>query len=123
MSEGKSPTQPEFELRELAGIYEARGLSAQLAAEVARELTERDALGSHARDELGITEVATARPVQAALTSAATFAVGAALPLLSILIAPGAAVIPTVAVAAPLWGSAWSERAPAAPVRRAECCE
>ena len=60
-------TQPEFELRELAGIYEARGLSAQLAAEVARELTERDALGSHARDELGITEVATARPVQAAL--------------------------------------------------------
>ena len=93
-------TQPEFELRELAGIYEARGLSAQLAAEVARELTERDALGSHARDELGITEVATARPVQAALTSAATFAVGAALPLLSILAAPDGAVIPTVAIAA-----------------------
>jgi VIT1/CCC1 family predicted Fe2+/Mn2+ transporter len=93
-------TQPEFELRELAGIYEARGLSAQLAGEVARELTERDALGSHARDELGITEVATARPVQAALTSAATFAVGAALPLLSILAAPDGAVIPTVAIAA-----------------------
>ena len=85
--------QPEFELRELAGIYEARGLSKQLAAEVARELSERDALASHARDELGITEVATARPVQAALTSAATFAVGAALPLLSILIAPGGVVI------------------------------
>ena len=93
-------TQPEFELRELAGIYEARGLSAQLAAEVARELTERDALGSHARDELGISEISTARPVQAALTSAATFAVGAALPLLSILAAPGGAVIPTVAIAA-----------------------
>jgi VIT1/CCC1 family predicted Fe2+/Mn2+ transporter len=92
--------QPEFELRELAGIYEARGLSKQLAAEIARELTKRDALGSHARDELGITEVATARPVQAALTSAATFAVGAALPLLSILIAPGGAVIPTVSLAA-----------------------
>ena len=92
--------QPEFELRELAGIYEARGLSKQLAAEVARELSERDALGSHARDELGITEVATARPVQAALTSAATFAVGAALPLLSTLIAPGGVVIPTVAVVA-----------------------
>ncbi len=55
-------TQPEFERRELAGIYQARGLSKQLAAEVARDLTERDALGSHARDELGITEVATARP-------------------------------------------------------------
>jgi len=92
--------QPEFELRELAGIYEARGLSKQLAAEVARELSERDALASHARDELGITEVATARPVQAALTSAATFAVWAALPLLSILIAPGGVVIPTVAVTA-----------------------
>ena len=93
-------TQPEFELRELAGIYEARGLSAQLAAEVARELTARDALGSHARDELGITEVATARPVQAALTSAATFAVGAAVPLLSIFVAPANAVILTVAVTA-----------------------
>jgi vacuolar iron transporter family protein len=93
-------TQPEFELRELAGIYEARGLSEDLAAAVARELTEHDALGSHARDELGINEVATARPVQAALTSAATFAVGAALPLVSILVAPGGAAIPTVAVAA-----------------------
>ena len=91
-------TQPEFELRELAGIYEARGLSAQLAAEVARELTARDALGSHARDELGITQVATARPVQAALTSAATFAVGAAVPLLSIFVAPANDVILTVAV-------------------------
>jgi VIT1/CCC1 family predicted Fe2+/Mn2+ transporter len=93
-------TDPAFELAELAAIYEARGLSKGLAAAVARELTERDALGSHARDELGITEVATARPIQAALTSAATFAAGAALPLASVLVAPAGAVIPTVAAAA-----------------------
>lgn len=63
---------PEAELAELAAIYRARGLSAELAREVARELTAKDALGSHLRDELGITEVSTARPMQAALASAAS---------------------------------------------------
>ena len=92
--------EPESELRELAGIYEARGLSSRLAEEVARELTRHDALAAHARDELGITEIASARPVQAALTSAATFAAGASLPLLSILVAPDGAVAATVFVAA-----------------------
>ncbi|MGZ8412771.1 MAG: VIT1/CCC1 transporter family protein [Gemmatirosa sp.] len=72
---------PDLELRELQGIYVARGLDPDLALRVAEQLTERDALGAHARDELGITEAQAARPIQAALASAATFAVGAALPL------------------------------------------
>ncbi len=72
---------PAGELRELAGIYEARGLSKALAQQVAEELTAKDALGAHARDELGIMEQHRARPLQAALASAGTFAVGAALPL------------------------------------------
>ena len=67
---------------ELATIYEQRGLTPTLAAEVAAQLMAHDALGAHARDELGISATLQARPVQAALTSAATFAVGAALPLL-----------------------------------------
>lgn len=75
-------TDPDAELAELALIFERRGLDAGLAREVARELTAVDALGVHAREELGISEITSARPVQAALTSAATFAVGAALPLL-----------------------------------------
>ncbi|TPE51328.1 VIT1/CCC1 transporter family protein [Amaricoccus solimangrovi] len=91
---------PEGELRELAGLYEARGLAPDLALEVARALSAHDALDAHARDELGITEIATARPVQAALTSAATFACGAAVPLLSVFVAPGGLVGPTVSVAA-----------------------
>lgn len=80
--------QPEAELRELAGIYVARGVTPDLAAEVARQMTAHDALGAHARDELGISEITTARPIQAAFTSAATFAVGAALPLLMVLLMP-----------------------------------
>jgi VIT1/CCC1 family predicted Fe2+/Mn2+ transporter len=72
---------PAFEFEELAGIYRARGLSAELAAQVATELTAHDALGAHARDELGITDTSRARPLQAALTSAAAFAIGAALPV------------------------------------------
>jgi vacuolar iron transporter family protein len=80
--------QPEHELRELAGIYQSRGLNPDLAAEVAKQLMAHDALGSHARDELGISHTATARPVQAALASAASFAGGAALPLLAALLAP-----------------------------------
>lgn len=81
-------TEPESEHLELAMIYQARGLSPELASEVATQLTAHDALGAHARDELGISEITTARPVQAALTSAVTFAVGAALPLITALLAP-----------------------------------
>lgn len=72
--------EPEAELDELAGIYEGRGLDPALAREVARQLMAKDALAAHARDELGISEITTARPVQAALASAATFSVGAAAP-------------------------------------------
>ncbi len=79
---------PEAELEELTRIYVARGLDRDLAEKVAIQLTEGDALGSHARDELGISETVTARPVQAALVSALTFAVGAVLPLVVVLLAP-----------------------------------
>ena len=72
---------PEHELQELAGIYRARGVDRALALKVARQLTDHDALGAHARDELGISEVMSARPIQAAVFSAVSFAVGAALPL------------------------------------------
>jgi VIT1/CCC1 family predicted Fe2+/Mn2+ transporter len=74
---------PDFELRELTEIYVGRGLRAELAEAVARELMAKDALGAHARDELGLSETLTARPVQAAVASAASFAVGAALPLVA----------------------------------------
>ena len=79
---------PEAELRELADIYQQRGLDPALAMQVARQLTAHDALGSHARDELGINEAFMARPLQAALASAAAFTLGAALPLLSVLLLP-----------------------------------
>ncbi|MGA1341527.1 MAG: VIT1/CCC1 transporter family protein [Hyphomonas sp.] len=79
---------PEAELNELTGIYLARGLTPELAREVAGQLMAKDALAAHVRDELHITDMTTARPVQAALTSAATFAIGAALPLLAALLAP-----------------------------------
>lgn len=91
--------QPASEHAELTGIYVARGLDEALAAQVATQLMASDALGAHARDELGLSEVSTARPVQAALTSAVTFAVGAALPLLAVLVAPGAWLIWAVALA------------------------
>jgi vacuolar iron transporter family protein len=77
-------TDPEGELRELAGIYEGRGLRPELAVEVARGLTEHDALEAHARDELGLPEDRRAQPLQAAGASALSFAVGAILPLLAI---------------------------------------
>ena len=86
----------EFEHEELADIYIDRGLDKNLARKVADELMDRDALGAHARDELGITEALSARPVQAAFTSAATFAVGAAMPLLTILFTPQTRIIPIV---------------------------
>jgi VIT1/CCC1 family predicted Fe2+/Mn2+ transporter len=75
-------TEPEAELEELAGIYRGRGVDAPTARKVAEQLTAADALGTHAREELGISALTTARPVQAAVTSAITFSIGAALPLL-----------------------------------------
>jgi len=78
-------TMPEHELAELTGIYVARGLTPELAAQVAEQLTAKDALGAHARDELGIHELTRARPIQAALASAAAFAIGATPPLLLVL--------------------------------------
>ncbi len=76
------------ELAELTEIYVARGLDQSLARQVAEQMTKHDALAAHARDELGISEAMSARPVQAALASAGTFAVGAALPLLAALLTP-----------------------------------
>jgi VIT1/CCC1 family predicted Fe2+/Mn2+ transporter len=92
-------TQPELEREELAQIYVGRGLDHDLALKVADQLMAKDALGAHARDELGISEISTARPIQAALTSAATFAVGASLPLLMVLITPSTLLVPAVSVA------------------------
>ena len=87
------------EVAELAGIYAARGLDPDLSRQVALQLMEKDALGAHARDELGISEFSTARPVQAAVTSALTFALGALPPLLLVLWAPLSGLIVWVAVA------------------------
>jgi VIT1/CCC1 family predicted Fe2+/Mn2+ transporter len=89
---------PEAELRELEGIYVQRGLEPELARRVAEQLTKHDVLAAHARDELGITEAQAARPVQAALASAATFSVGAALPLGVAALSPARLIIPTVSV-------------------------
>jgi VIT1/CCC1 family predicted Fe2+/Mn2+ transporter len=89
-------TDAKFEHEELAAIYVQRGLDAALAKQVSEQLMAHDALAAHARDELGISDTSTARPVQAAFTSAATFAVGAALPLLTVLVTPRAALIPIV---------------------------
>ena len=89
---------PGPELAELRQIYVDRGLDPRLATQVAEQLMAHDALGAHARDELGITEAAAARPIQAALTSAATFSVGAALPLVITLAAPTRVIIVSVAV-------------------------
>ena len=88
---------PEFEKQELAQIYVARGVEAGLARQVAQQLMAKDALGAHARDELGMSEITAARPIQAALTSAATFSVGAAAPLALVLLSPSALLIPIVA--------------------------
>jgi VIT1/CCC1 family predicted Fe2+/Mn2+ transporter len=90
-------TDHEHELLELTNIYIGRGLSPELAYQVAVQLTAHDALGTHARDELGISEIINARPVQAAFASAATFALGALCPLLVALLAPESQIIPYVA--------------------------
>ncbi|WP_297339541.1 VIT family protein [Pseudophaeobacter sp.] len=89
---------PEEELAELTEIYKERGLSTKTAEAVARELSEKDALGAHIRDELGLTEVHTANPLQAALTSGATFSVAAAIPVLAAFLAAPSAIISTVLV-------------------------
>ncbi|MCK9535457.1 MAG: VIT family protein [Pseudomonas sp.] len=90
-------SNPSYEHEELTLIYIERGLDRSLASSVATQLMAHDALGAHARDELGISEVLTAKPVQAALASAATFAVGAALPLLVVLMIPSAALMLSLA--------------------------
>ena len=87
----------EAEREELAEIYVERGLDAELAREVARQLMAHDALGAHARDEIGISEILTARPLQAAFASAASFVIGAAMPLVSAVFAPEAYLGPMVA--------------------------
>lgn len=89
---------PHAEEAELASIYQSRGLSAQTAALVARELTEKDSLAAHVRDELGLSEIHAANPMQAALASGLTFTVAAALPLSAAILAPSGNVIPTVVI-------------------------
>ena len=89
-------TEPESERADLAGIYAARGLTPELARQVADQLMAHDALSAHARDELGMSEVTRARPIQAALASAAAFAAGAALPVLLVVFLPLAVITPVV---------------------------
>ncbi|MBI1981892.1 MAG: VIT family protein [Methylocystis sp.] len=112
----------ELEREELAQIYVGRGVDLDLARVVAQQLMQKDALTAHARDELGISEIVAARPVQAALTSAVTFASGAALPLIAAWIAPREAIVPVVSAASlgflALLGAVGA-RAGGAPVLRA----
>ena len=100
MAREKKELETDFdhELNELAGIYIGRGLTPTLAHEVALQLTAHDALGAHMRDELGVNEVMTANPIQAALASATSFAIGAALPLLVVFVMQGGHLIMTVAI-------------------------
>ncbi len=93
----------EFEHDELADIYMNRGVEPDLAHKVAGQLMVKDALAAHARDELGISEITAARPIQAALTSAATFSVGAAMPLLAVLLSPTGLLMPVVSLASLLF--------------------
>ena len=116
-------SDPDFERRELAAIYQRRGLDPATADTVAEQLMAKDALGAHARDELSITHITTARPIQAALTSAATFTTGAGLPLIAAWLSPvGATMIITVSSASLLFlallGAAGA-KAGGAPVGRA----
>jgi vacuolar iron transporter family protein len=90
---------PGFELDELAEIYVKRGVDRDLARQVARQLMAKDSLGAHAHDELGISEITTARPVQAALTSALSFSLGAAMPVLIVVVSPSSALVPLVSAA------------------------
>jgi vacuolar iron transporter family protein len=114
--------QPELEQRELAAIYVTRGLTPDLATQVAEQLTAHDALGAHSRDELGVSNILSARPVQAGLTSAAAFAVGATLPLITALVASAPHVVAVVAGTSLLFLTALgavSARTGGAPVLRA----
>jgi len=105
---------PDAEINELRDIYIARGLTPELAAEVARELTKADALGAHARDELGISEVSVARPIQAAIASALSFSCGAFMPALATWLSPRPLTLWVVAAASLLflgvlgWLGAWA---------------
>jgi VIT1/CCC1 family predicted Fe2+/Mn2+ transporter len=92
-------SNPEGELDELAEIYVKRGVEIDLARQVAGQLMKKDALGAHARDELGISETTTAQPVLAALTSAVTFSVGAAMPLLMVVVSPSTMLVPVTSAA------------------------
>ncbi|OOG61749.1 hypothetical protein BLJAPNOD_06953 [Ensifer sp. M14] len=96
-------TMPEAELEELTQIYVTRGLTLDLALQVAEQLTADNALDAHARDELGIVEHMTARPIEAALTSAMTFAIGAALPLALVFVWPKDTLVPAVSIASLLF--------------------
>lgn len=87
---------PKGEHHELTGIYVGRGLDAPLAKEVATKLMDHDALGAHARDELGITDAMSAKPLQAAMSSALSFSIGAALPLLVVVLVPEGIIIPVI---------------------------
>jgi len=91
-------TDHESELNELSTVYTRRGVEPSLARQVAGQLMTHDALTAHARDELGISDMSTAKPIQAAFASAGTFAVGAAMPLVSVLVTPSASLIPVVIV-------------------------
>ena len=113
---------PDSELRELAGIYVKRGVAPALARDVAQQLMAKDALVAHARDELGISEITTARPIQAALTSAATFSAGAALPLAAVMLSPADRVVAVVSIASLVFLAvlgAVGARAGGAPILRA----
>jgi VIT1/CCC1 family predicted Fe2+/Mn2+ transporter len=113
---------PGAELAELAAIYQEKGLSEATALLVAKELTEKDALGTHIRDELGLSEMHAAKPLQAAFTSGATFTVAAAVPLLAAVAAPAGSIIPVVLVVTVITLGALGAlgaKAGAAPVMRA----
>jgi vacuolar iron transporter family protein len=120
---GHLAADPIFERDELAAIYVARGLDAALAQDVADQLMAHDALAAHARDELGFSHVMIARPVQAALASAASFAVGAALPLSTVTVAPERGMILVIAAASLLFlaglGAVAARAGGAGPVRGA----
>lgn len=115
-------TSNESEHQELAAIYVQRGLDATLANQVARQLMAHDALATHAREELGISDITTARPIQAAFASAGTFAVGAILPLVIVLITPGSFRIPAVVASSILFLAllgAWGAKIGGAPIVKA----
>ena len=113
---------PDAELAELAGIYREKGLSKETALLVAKELTAKDALAAHVRDELGLSEAHAANPLQAAFTSAVTFSIAAAVPLLAAVVAPANSIIPVVVVVTVITLAALGAlgaKAGAAPVLRA----